>query len=316
MAGMVKNGPKQKIVVICGATATGKTDFAIQLAEAFSGEIVSADSMQIYRYMDIGTAKPTDDECARIPHHLIDVADPDEHFDAETFSRLAAEAIGKIHGGAKVPLVAGGTGLYIKALTRGLFRTPRVDPDIRRRLKDELERVGSLSMHRRLQQDDPEAAARINGNDAYRILRALEIHEATGRAISIFHREHRFSNKPYHAFSIGLQMDRETLYERIDRRVDRMIDNGLVKEVQGLLDMGYPADLKSMQSIGYRHMGDFLLGRTPWDEAVRTLKRDTRRYAKRQMTWFRGDPDIVWMDPEDTIRAQRRVDAFLSGPGR
>jgi len=303
---------KPKVIVVCGPTASGKTAFAIELAEALNGEIISADSMQVYRYMDIGTAKPTAEERLRIPHHMIDVVDPDEPFDAEKYTAMARGAIAGTRTRNLIPFVAGGTGLYIKALVHGLFQLPPMDTEIRVQLKAEAEALGIHSLYQRLTRLDPESAARIHRNDTYRILRALEVYELTGRPLSEFQHTHRFGDSPFDVLKIGLRMEREILYQRIDRRVDAMVDAGLVEEVKGLLDRGYTADLKSMQSIGYRHMGDYLQGRTPWDEAVRTLKRDTRRFAKRQMTWFRADPDIIWMNPEHITSASRLVRKFLN----
>jgi len=309
---MDRQNRKPKIVVICGPTASGKTAFAIDLGEALKGEIISADSMQVYRQMDIGTAKPTADELSRVAHHMIDVVNPDEPFDAERYASMARSAVTDILSRNLTPFVAGGTGLYIKTLVHGLFQTRPMDMEIRNRLKREAETLGIHSLYRRLTRLDPDTAARIHRNDLYRILRALEIHELTGRPLSEFHRAHGFGGSPFDVFKIGLHMDRETLYGRIDRRVDAMIDAGLVEEVRGLMDGGYPADLKSMQSIGYRHMGAYLSGQMPWEEVVRTLKRDTRRYAKRQLTWFGREEDIRWVDPEQPGDVVRSVERFLN----
>jgi tRNA dimethylallyltransferase len=309
--------PKQKpkIVVICGPTAVGKTSFAIELAEAAGGEIVSADSMQVYRQMDIGTAKPTGDELSRMAHHMIDVANPDEPFDAEKYASMAREAVNDILARHRTPFVAGGTGLYIKTLVHGLFRTRPMEMEIRNRLKKEAEAVGTHSLHRRLVRLDSAAAARIHPNDLYRVLRALEVLELTGRPLSEFHRAHAFAGSPFNVFKIGLCLERKTLYGRIDRRVDAMIDDGFVEEVRGLIDQGYPVSLKSMQSIGYRHMGAYLSGHMPWQEAVRTMKRDTRRYAKRQLTWFGKETDIQWANPERPDDVSPQLERFLvSGP--
>lgn len=300
-----------KIVVICGPTAVGKTAFAIDLAEAFNGEIVGADSMQIYRFMNIGTAKPTRGERARIPHHMIDIVEPDEPFDAERFAERAGMAIAGILDKDKLPVVAGGTGLYIKALIHGLFRTPGVDARIRERLKSEALKAGPATLHARLVRCDPEAAGRIDPNDAHRICRALEVFEMTGRPISEFHRLHRFADDRFDALKIGLRMERSALYERIDRRVEQMIRAGFREEVRRLMEMGYATELKSMQSIGYRHMASYLRERIAWDDAVRTLKRDTRRFAKRQMTWFGADKRIHWLAPDRMAAARSLVEDFI-----
>jgi len=308
---MYSNTVKPKIVVICGPTALGKTSIAIDIARAFSGEIVGADSMQIYRYMDIGTAKPTPDERSCVTHHMIDIVNPDEHFDAKQFAKMAQEKIIKLYVRGVTPFVVGGTGLYIKALVQGLFKADPADPHVRERLKKEARIYGSDFLHKRLSQHDPDTAKRIHPNDTYRIIRALEVHELTGKTITELHREHMFSDKPFRVLKIGLHMDRELMYDRIDRRVDAMIKAGFIDEVKGLLDTGYPADLKSMQSIGYRHLVDFIQGRCPWDETLRTLKRDTRRYAKRQMTWFKVDSEIIWTEPGQLSNISRKINKFL-----
>jgi tRNA dimethylallyltransferase len=299
---------KPKIIVLCGPTAVGKTAAAIRLALNFNAHIINADSMQVYRYMDIGTAKPTREEQQQVFHHLIDVADPDEPFDAARYARRARPIIANLLEKHITPLVAGGTGLYIKALVYGLFEAAPSDERIRFRLKQELEALGVDAMYARLQTMDPQTAARLHPNDVHRVLRAVEVYEASGKPISAYQQEHRFSDQPYRVLKIGMHMDRELLYERIDARVEEMIKAGLPGEVQKLMALGYGRDLKPMQSIGYRHMIDFLGGRISWEEAIRTLKQDTRRYAKRQMTWFNKDPDILWKNPndiEDMICASR-----------
>ncbi|MGD9875366.1 tRNA (adenosine(37)-N6)-dimethylallyltransferase MiaA [Desulfococcus sp.] len=307
---------KPDIVVICGPTGIGKTATAIALARIFHGEIISADSMQIYRHMDIGTAKPTPEERTAAPHHLIDIADPDEPFDAARYAREARAVIAAVVARNALPIVTGGTGLYIKSLTQGIFRAKPVDPALRERLKQEVDRMGAPALHRRLQERDPITAGRIHPNDAFRIIRAIEIFETTGKPLSDHHSTHRFGDAPFRTLKIGLEMERSALYERIDRRVDIMLAMGLAAEVRGLLELGYPSQLKSMKSIGYRHMADFIEGRTTWAEAVRTLKRDTRRYAKRQYTWFRADPEVWWVPPHDLETMRNRILEFLTERGR
>jgi len=305
---MVSEIKKPKVIVICGPTGVGKTAVGIQVAETLGGEIISADSMQIYRYMDIGTAKPTVDEQNRIYHHLIDIVDPEEDFDAVRFAEMAREKVQQLHHRDVLPVVVGGTGLYIKALLQGLFQSNPADPIIRERLMKEAAENGSSRLHDRLQQVDPDTAERLHPNDSYRIVRALETIESTGRSISDHHQDHGFADEPFQALKICLQMDRQKLYDRIDQRVDLMIEAGLVDEVQKLLGMGYTADLKSMQSIGYRHMVDVIEGRLSRAEGVRTLKRDTRRYAKRQFTWFGADQEMHWYEPgqlNDIIRLMK-----------
>lgn len=303
---------KPSLIIISGPTCVGKTSVAITLAEPLGGEIVSVDAMQIYRHMDIGTAKPTKEQRARVRHHLIDVADPDESFSAAIFKQRADEIIQDLHEKARPIFVVGGTGLYIKALTHGLFEEKEQDNSVKERLRKEAETLGLEALYQRLQEVDPEAATRIHANDTYRIIRALEVHEATGRPVSEHHKAHGFQDTSYRTLKIGLTLDRDVLYDRINTRVDMMLASGLLEEVKQLLDHGYPSTLKSMQSIGYRHMADYLEQRATWDECVRVFKRDTRRYAKRQLTWFRADPEIEWMEPGQIDVMRQKIDAFLA----
>jgi tRNA dimethylallyltransferase len=260
--------------------------------------------------MDIGTAKPTADEQNRVPHHMIDIVDPDEDFDAVRFAKMARERVMQLHQKGILPVVVGGTGLYIKALLQGLFQSHPVDPQIRDRLTQEAAEHGSGYLHERLKQVDPETAERLHPNDTYRVLRALETIESTGRSISEHHQDHDFADEPFDALKIGLQMDRQRLYNRIDRRVDLMIAAGLLDEVKMLLGKGYTSDLKAMQSIGYRHMAAYIQGSLPWDECIRTFKRDTRRFAKRQFTWFGADDKIQWYE---TFGDVHKIITFLIG---
>jgi tRNA dimethylallyltransferase len=264
--------------------------------------------MQVYRHMDIGTAKPTAAEQAAVGHHLIDVVDPDEPFDAATYKSLGRRAIAELTRRGKTPIVVGGTGLYIKALLRGLFRSDARDPQVRNRLRAEAQALGSEALHVRLKQCDPQTAVRLHPNDAIRILRALEVFEVTGRPISELQREHRFRDTPFRTLKLGLSIEREALYRRIDQRVQAMAEAGLEAEVRSLLAKGYGPELKPMQSIGYSHIIAFISGALSWEECIRTLKRDTRRFAKRQLTWFRADPEIVWLDsdrPEELVRLSK-----------
>ncbi len=304
--------PKPSLVIISGPTCVGKTDVAIALAEPLGAEIISADAMQVYRYMDIGTAKPTRQEQARVPHHLIDVVEPNELFSAALFETMADAVIRDLHQKGRPIFVVGGTGLYIKALTRGLFAGQEQDGLIRKRLRGEAETLGLDALHQRLQEVDPVAAARIHPNDTYRIIRALEVHEVTGQPISHHQKVHGFLDFRYTTLKIGLTPDRNILYDWINRRVDLMLASGLLEEVKWLLDQGYPSTLNSMRSIGYRHMADYLRGRTPWDGTIRLFKRDTRRYAKRQLTWFRADPEILWLEPGQIDIMQKKIDSFLT----
>ena len=303
---------KPKVIVICGPTGIGKTNTAIEIADVFNGEIIGADSMQIYRYMDIGTAKPTADEQERIPHHMIDIVDPDEHFDAARYAEFANDIVMQLHNKGITPFVVGGTGLYIKALLQGLFQSESIDQVIRNRLKEEAAEKGSNFLYDRLRLIDPGTANRLHQNDSYRIIRALETLESTGKSISEQQQKHGFADDVFDVLNICLHMDRQELYARINQRVDIMISSGFVEEVKKLLEMGNSPRLKSMQSIGYRHMVDFIEGRLPWDECIRTLKRDTRRFAKRQFTWFGADPDINWHKPDQLNQIKKQVAKFLS----
>ena len=310
--GLIGSPEKPKLIVICGPTGIGKTSAAMAVAEAFAGEIINADSMQVYRSMTIGTAKPTPEERARIPHHMVDIVDPQENFDAARFSLKARKIAEILHRRGVLPIVAGGTGLYIKAMLYGLFRSEPPDPSLRRKLRAEAETVGSAALHRRLVRIDAEAAARIHANDAFRIVRALETAITTGQPISEYHRHHGFREPHFRTLKIGLDMQRRQLYERINHRVDTMIVDGLLDEVITLLGKGVDEGGKAMRSLGYRHMVDFLRGRLTWDEAVRTMKRDTRRFAKRQLSWFRADKEIVWCKPDDIETSYPMIERFLS----
>jgi tRNA dimethylallyltransferase len=307
---------KTTLVIVCGPTGIGKTTVAIQIAEAERGEVVGADSMQIYRHMTIGTAKPTAAEQARVKHHLVDVADPREPFDAARFSRLAGRIISGLADRGILPVVAGGTGLYIKALTRGIFESTAGDPQIRDALKAAAAEKGAAALFQKLEKVDPQTAARIHPNDTYRVLRALEVHASTGTPLSQLQAAHAFAEEKYNCLKIGLTMEREKLYDRINRRVDAMIAQGLEREVRDLLDRGYAPELKAMQSIGYRHMAAYINGQTDWDEMLATLKRDTRRYAKRQFTWFRADPEMQWCEPGETEKILGLVRDFLEKAGQ
>jgi tRNA dimethylallyltransferase len=303
---------KPQVIIICGPTGVGKTTVAIDLAQHLEGQIIGADSMQIYKFMDIGTAKPTTQERARVVHHMVDFVQPDKPFDAAQYAEMAREKIIELDRQGITPIVVGGTGLYIKALLHGLFDDRVSDPQIRRRLKSEAGDHGIRSLYDRLSSLDPDTAERLHPNDSYRILRALEVIEATGQAISRHHLKHGFFDRPFESLKIGLNLDRAILYERINRRVDVMISAGFLDEVKSLLARGYAANLKPMQSIGYRHMVDYIEGRLSWAECIQTLKRDHRRYAKRQLTWFRADPEIIWKEPRQVEELKLRVENFMS----
>ncbi len=300
------------LLVICGATATGKTAAAAALAAEVGGEIVAADSRTIYRGMDIGTAKPPPRLRAAVPHHLLDVAEPTEVFTVAQYQRLAVAAITDILRRGRLPLLVGGTGLYIRAVVDGL-QIPHVPPDWAFRRKAEAEeRAAPGVLYARLQELDPLAAQRIHPRNLRRIIRALEVIAATGRPISAQQRAHP---GPWHVLAIGLWVPRPRLYRRIDRRVDEQVAQGLVAEVERLLARGVPPDAPAMQGLGYKEIVPYLQGRSSLAEAVAVLKRNTRRFARRQESWFRRDPRIRWIDAGDvapeavatTIRAMLAV---------
>ncbi len=287
---------RPRVVILVGPTGVGKSRFAIECAEELGGEIVSADSMQVYRYMDIGTAKPTLDDQKRVRHHLIDLVTPDQPFHAALYRTLGRKKIDQLFGSQKPIWVAGGTGLYIKTLTQGVFSSPKIDSRIREQLKAEAKEKGGEALFERLKRIDPRTALRLHPNDLFRIIRALEVFDSTGVPISFYREQHRFGERPYVTLKIGLEMERDALYCRIEERVDQMIEKGLLGEVVKLMEMGYGRELKPMQSLGYKQVVEFILKEIGWDEAVGQMKRDTRHYAKRQWTWFKADPEVHWYD--------------------
>jgi tRNA dimethylallyltransferase len=290
----------RSLVVICGPTAVGKTAAAVELASQLGGEIVCADSRTLYRGMDIGTAKPTAEQRRRVPHHLIDVADPDQPLTVATYRVLALQAVEAIRRRGRVPLLVGGTGLYIRAVVDG-WTIPAVPPDpaLRARLEEE-ERARPGSLHARLRQVDPVAAARTHPHNVRRLVRALEVYAHTGRPISELQRADPIGA----AVQVGLTMDRAALYRRIEARVRDQLECGLVEEVRTLLARGYDPRLPAMQGLGYKEIAAFLRGECSLEEAVARLVRNTRHYARRQWIWFRRDPRIRWLDVDDLAPAQ------------
>ena len=288
------------MIFLSGPTAVGKTKLAILLAQELNGEIIGVDSMQIYKYMDIGTAKPTPAERALVPHHLVDFIPPDYSYSAADFVDDCRTAIQEIRGRGRVPVLTGGTGLYFKALTEGIFNLPEISPLVREELSRELAAEnGRQQLFAELQRHDPESACRIHINDTYRLLRALEILRATGKSwTSFIHQQQAEGRKSGgdRILKLGLYRERQELYERVNRRVKIMAEAGLLDEVKNLLARGYNPGLKSMQSLGYRHMINFLNGTWPWDKTLELLARDTRHYAKRQITWFKR-ADFTWFQP-------------------
>jgi len=278
--------------VLVGPTASGKTDLSLRIAgDEF--EIVSADSVLVYRYLDIGSGKPTVDERASIAHHLIDIVDPDHHFTAGDFCRAAREAAEGIAGRGKIPLFVGGTGLYIDALFRGLSEIPRVDPLVKTGLEGELEVRGLQALYEELRESDPVFSSRVHMNDRQRILRGLEVFRGTGEPLSAFFGKARGIDSDATLY-LGLAPEREALNRRIDARVDSMMERGFLDEVQSLRERGYGPGLKSMKSIGYAELHAHLDGREGLAESVAGIKLETRRFAKRQVTWFRRNPKVQW----------------------
>lgn len=299
------------VIVLVGPTAIGKTALSIDLAKQSNCEVISMDSMQVYRYMDIGTAKVTVEEQQGIPHHLLDIVDPDEDYDASRFCKDAITAIEDIHSRGKNVLLTGGTGLYLQALVEGLFHGPPGNEAIRKELQQELEEQGAEKMYSELQTVDKDSAKRIHLNDTYRVLRALEVFRATGKPLSTHFNEQIKQFDFKNIIQIGLTCERERLYQRINLRTDIMIEQGFEQEVQSLLDKGYSRELKSMGSIGYKHMTNYLKGDWSYDEMVTLLARDTRRYAKRQYTWFNKNKDIIWHDVSAPEAVLERVTKWL-----
>ena len=289
--------PSKKILVIVGPTASGKTRMAVELAKAHNGEVVSADSMQIYRRMDIGTAKPTAEEMDGVPHHMIDVADPEEDFSVARYVEMASACVDDIFSRGKLPIVAGGTGLYVDSLLSGrTFAAFSPESSLRRELEEELAERGGEAMLAELSRVDPEAAARLHPNDHKRIVRALEVYRSTGKTISEHNRETRALPPRYEALTIGLNFqDRADLWARIDALVDQMAAAGLEREVRELLSSGLSPRCTAMQAIGYKEFVAAVEGDMTWREAEELVKLRSRQYAKRQLTWFRRNPEVHWL---------------------
>jgi tRNA dimethylallyltransferase len=305
------------VVVVTGPTASGKTPVSIELARRFGGEIVNADSMQVYRYMDIGTAKPDAEQRAAVPHHLLDVVNPDASYSAGRYLREARAAAATIQARGGLVLLTGGTGLYIRAFLEGLVDTGDADDELRERLEREHERAVEEGepgrLHARLASRDPAAAGRIHPNDLKRTIRALELIEQGGSLASLQRGEHGFTDRPYRALHLALDPGVEALKRRIDARCVHMIEAGLLQEVRGLLERGYGFDLRPMQAIGYRHMQPVVEGESTLEMALPALQADTRRFARRQRTWLRRVEDVHWMSPDRPAAIFEAVEAFLAG---
>ncbi|MDO4803730.1 MAG: tRNA (adenosine(37)-N6)-dimethylallyltransferase MiaA [Lachnospiraceae bacterium] len=294
------SGKDNTLIVIGGPTASGKSEIAVELARKIGGEVVSADSMQVYKYMDIGSAKITLEEMMGIPHYMIDVAEPTEEFHVARYAHEAKECIKSIQSRGKTPILCGGTGFYIQAVAYDIdFSDSGADENYRRELAAYAERAGSEALHRRLQEIDPESAKSIHPNNLKRVIRALEYYRETGETMSDHNARESGRTSPYNLHFFVVTCDRQTLYERIDRRVDFMMEMGLLDEVRYLQAMGLRRDMVSMQGLGYKEMLDYLDGKYDLSEAVRILKRDSRHYAKRQLTWFKREKEAVWINRED-----------------
>lgn len=290
---------KKPLIVLTGPTAVGKTKLSIALAKAVNGEIISADSMQVYRYMDVGSAKITPDEMDGVPHHLVDVLEPTEDFNIVLFQQLAKKSMEEIYSKGRIPILVGGTGFYIQAITRDIdFTQSEQDDSYRKELESLAAEKGSSFLHDMLASVDPKSAEDIHENNVKRVIRALEFYKQNGTRISEHNEEQKEHVSPYNLAYFVLNAPRPLLYERIDARVDEMLKNGLVEEVKTLQRMGCHRGMVSMQGLGYKEILAWLEGEYPYDEAVRILKRDTRHFAKRQLTWFRREGEVTWVDKD------------------
>ena len=291
---------KKTLLILTGPTAVGKTRLSIKLAKAVNGEIISADSMQVYRYMDIGSAKIKPEETEGVPHHLIDVLDPEEEFNVVTFQKMCKKCMEEIYGRGHVPILTGGTGFYIQSVLYDIdFTENAEDTTIRDRLEKEAKEKGAEYLHQKLQEVDPASAEAIHANNIKRVIRALEFYEQTGEKISLHNETERQKESAYTSCYFVLNDDREKLYERIDRRVDEMLAEGLVAEVEALKKRGCTRKLVSMQGLGYKEILAYLDGEYSLEEAVYRIKRDTRHFAKRQITWFKREKEVIWINKPD-----------------
>ncbi|MGD8191131.1 tRNA (adenosine(37)-N6)-dimethylallyltransferase MiaA [Brevibacillus ginsengisoli] len=306
---------KEKLVVIVGPTAVGKTSLSLDLAQAFHGEIISGDSMQVYRYMDIGTAKASPKEQAVVPHHLIDIINPDQDYSVASFQEMAKRLITEMNQRQCLPFMVGGTGLYIQSVTHSYqFSQAEQDSELRDQLQRMADTEGPEVLHERLRAIDPITADRLHPNDVKRVIRAIEIYQQTGQTMADY--QHRAEYSPYDIVMIGLTMDRAKLYERINQRVDLMIEEGLIEEVRNLLDAGFDPSLQSMQGLGYKEVVPYLYGEISLDHAIHEIKKRTRHFAKRQLSWFRRVPEIQWFDltnPGETDKVMETIRLSMAG---
>ena len=289
---------QKNAIAVAGPTGTGKSRLGIMLARAFNGEIVGCDALQVYRRMNIGTAKVTPEEREGVPHHMIDIHDPDREFSAGDYQRQARQSINEISGRGRLPIVVGGTGFYLRALIDGLFEGPERSEELRARMRAIIQRKGTNILHRFLARIDPESAAKIAVNDADRIIRACEIYLVSGKNMSWWQSRPRDALKGYRWLKIGIDLPRELLYQRINLRVERMFENGLLDETRRLLEI-YPATCPAFKAIGYRQSAEYIAGEITLAQAVESTQIESRRYAKRQLTWFRADSEIIWLRAEN-----------------
>ena len=306
---------KKPLIILTGPTAVGKTKLSISLAQAVNGAIISADSMQVYRYMDIGSAKIRPEEMCGVSHYLIDALDPSEEFHVVKFVEMAHEAMEKIYAAGQIPIVTGGTGFYIQALLKEVdFTESHGELPIRKELEEKgATEEGAAELYRELSEVDPASAEMIHPNNVKRVIRALEYYHETGQRISEHNEEQKQKESPYCAAYFVLNDERSILYERIDKRVDQMIRDGLVEEVAHLKEMGFTPDLVSMQGLGYKEILDYLDGNCTLEEAIYTIKRDTRHFAKRQLTWFKRERDVIWIDKQASDYEEEQIlDEMLS----
>lgn len=310
------------VIVLIGPTAVGKSRVAVEVAKAFETEVLAADSRQVYRGMDVGTDKPTPEDRQGVPHRLIDLVNPDESFNAGLYRRQALDEIERLYRGRRLPLVVGGTGLYVRTLLKGLCDAPPTDPIVRGALLQEVQDYGHDRLYARLVAVDPVVAARLHPRDESKVIRALEVHQVSGRRMSEYQQEHGFAERPLSALIIGLNRDRDALYRRIEERIDWQLAHGLIEETKQLLARGYRRDSAAMKGLGYRQVAEYLAGEYDATEMVRRFKRDTRHYSKRQMTWFRKEPGIQWLTIEESASVQHtaalvtaQIDRFLTTLG-
>ena len=288
---------KKPMIILSGPTAVGKTALSIELAKKVNGAIISADSMQVYKYMDIGSAKIMPEEMEGVKHYLIDVLEPSDEFNIVVFQKMAKEALNEIYANGQVPIIAGGTGFYIQALLYDIdFENQDCNEEYRTQLEQLAKEQGNEALHARLQEIDPVSAQKIHANNVKRVIRALEFYHLTGKPISEHNEAEHQKESPYNFAYFVLNDEREHLYERIDKRVDIMVEHGLLEEVKKLKDMGYHRDMVSMQGLGYKEILDYLDGKCSFEEAIYIIKRETRHFAKRQLTWFRREREVIWMD--------------------